>query len=119
MSGQQENEGKRTREQLVEMQTLENDSRCKGKTRIDAEEQALAESTLHNPLTRTKELTDLGGDPVTLRASISMLSVLLLVSDSELEDGSGSIGVGCVLSRPGKEKYLFTDAWQTRGEQRS
>jgi hypothetical protein len=46
------NERERAQEQLVEMQTLENDSRYKGNTWIDAEEQALAGSTLHNPLTR-------------------------------------------------------------------
>jgi hypothetical protein len=41
---------------------------------------------------------------------MSTLSVLLLVNDSELEDAGGSIGVGCVLSRPGKGRDAAVDA---------
>jgi hypothetical protein len=33
-----------------------------------------------------------------------MLSVLLLVNDSELDDAGGSIDVRCVFHRPGKIK---------------
>jgi hypothetical protein len=67
-------------------------------------------SPLHNPLTKAKKSTDLGGElPITLRASISMLSVLLLVNDSELDDAGGSIDVRCVLRRLGREN-LFTSA---------
>ena len=69
-------------------------------------------------MTRTKELTDLGGDPSALRASLSTLSVLPLVNDPELEDGGGSIGVGCVLSRPGKGRDAAVDACGTRAERR-
>jgi hypothetical protein len=53
--GKAEMKGERAQEQLVEMQTLENDSRCKGNTGIDAKEQALVGSTLHNPLRKAKE----------------------------------------------------------------
>jgi hypothetical protein len=61
-------------------------------------------------LTKAKKFTDLGGElPITLRASISMLSVLLLVNDSELDDAGGSIGVRCVLRRLGREKINYLD----------
>jgi hypothetical protein len=62
-------------------------------------------------LDETKEPTDLGGDPITLRASISMLSVLLLVSDSELEDAGGSIGRGMCAEQPGKETKTQMQKW--------
>lgn len=45
-------------------------------------------------------MTDLGGEfPIALRWSISMLSVLLLVNDSELDDAGGSIDCDVVRSR--------------------
>jgi hypothetical protein len=63
---------------------------------------ALAGQLLHSPLTKAQKFTDLGGElPITLRASISTLSVLLLVNDSELDDVGGSIGVRCGLRRTG------------------
>jgi hypothetical protein len=72
--------------------------------------EALDGGPLRNPLTKAKKSTDLGGElPITLRVSISMLSVLLLVKDSELDDAGGSIGVRCVLRRLGREN-LFTSA---------
>jgi hypothetical protein len=41
-------------------------------------------------------LTDLGGEfPITLRVSISMLSVLLVVNDSELDGTEGSMDARC------------------------
>ena len=54
-------------------------------------------------------LTDLGGDPITLRASISILSVLRLVNDSELEDAGGSIGVGGVRRLAGKKMQTVAE----------
>jgi hypothetical protein len=53
-------------------------------------------------------LTDLGGEfPIALRASISMLSVLLLVNDSELDDARGSID--CDAKRgPAQERVVMT-----------
>jgi hypothetical protein len=49
---------------------------------------------------------------------MSTLSVLLLVNDSEPEDAGGSIGVGCVLGRPGKERDADVDACGTQAERR-
>jgi hypothetical protein len=45
---------------------------------------------------RREALTDLGGEfPITLRVSISMLSVLLVVNDSELDGTEGSMDARC------------------------
>jgi hypothetical protein len=67
-------------------------------------------------LTRTnKDWTDLGGElPVTLRVSISMLSVLLLVNDSELDEDNGSIDVRRVINQA--KPKLF--CWWRRAKER-
>jgi hypothetical protein len=49
---------------------------------------------------KREALTDLGGEfPITLRVSISMLSVLLVVNDSELDGTEGSMDARCGNSR--------------------
>ena len=104
MSGIAEMRGSELRNNSSRRETVKTSQDADGNTRIEADGQALAGKKVHNSSPdKNSEVTDLGGDPITLRASISILSVLRLVNDSELDDASGSIGVGGVLLLAGKK----------------